>query len=46
MAVATAGMVGLTLAIAVAGGPVYEFAEAAAREALDAAAYVDAVVAP
>lgn len=43
MAAGTAVIVVASLAIAVAAGPFYEFAEKAARQALDVASYVSAV---
>jgi len=43
MAVGTIVIVLLSLAIAFAAGPFYEFAERAARQALDVASYVAAV---
>jgi multicomponent Na+:H+ antiporter subunit D len=46
MAVGTAVVVVASLAIAVAAGPFYDFAERAARQTLDVASYVSAVKAP
>jgi len=46
MAVGTAVVVIVSLTIAVAAGPLYDFAEKAARQALDVASYVSAVKAP
>ncbi len=46
MAVGTAVVVIVSLTIAVAAGPFYEFAEKAARQTLDVASYVSAVKAP
>jgi multicomponent Na+:H+ antiporter subunit D len=43
MAVTTAAMVAVTLAVSLWAGPLYEFAESAARELLDGASYVRAV---
>jgi len=43
MTVGTVAIVVASLAIAVAAGPFYEFAEKAARQALDVASYVSAV---
>jgi hypothetical protein len=43
MAAATMLLVALTLAIAVAAGPLYEFATQAAIQVLDVATYVSAV---
>ena len=46
MAVGTAVVVIVSLTIAVAAGPFYDFAEKAARQTLDVASYVSAVKAP
>lgn len=46
MAAGTAVVVVVSLTIAVAAGPFYDFAEKAARQALDVASYVSAVKAP
>ena len=46
MAVGTAVVVIVSLTIAVAAGPFYDFAERAARQTLDIASYVSAVKAP
>ena len=46
MAAGTAVVVVASLTIAVAAGPLYDFAEKAARQALDVASYVSAVKAP
>ena len=46
MAAGTAAVVVVSLTIAVAAGPFYDFAEKAARQALDVASYVSAVKAP
>lgn len=43
---ATAGLVGVTLAIAAAAGPLYELSERAAIELLDRGPYLNATVAP
>jgi len=46
MAAGTTAVVVVSLAIAVAAGPFYDFAEKAARQTLDVASYVSAVKAP
>lgn len=46
MAAGTAVVVVVSLTIAVAAGPFYDFAEKAARQALDVASYISAVKAP
>ena len=43
MKIATIGLVGLTVAIALAAGPIYALCERAAADLLDPAAYVTAV---
>ena len=46
MSAATAAMVAVTLVVSLCAGPLYEFADAAARELLDGASYVRTVRSP
>lgn len=46
MSAATGAMVAVTLVVSLCAGPLYEFADAAARELLDGASYVRAVRSP